>query len=113
MTSKNQLLVSSIEDLEKKYNFILKKKHGMIMDKSKIPQTCWALIPYVEFFYSKDQKERESLSRKIPKKAVHEFKQIVELYDAKLDEWLGGAEANSHEFSDEYIAFSLFRIKYL
>jgi hypothetical protein len=112
MTFKNQLLASSVEDLEKRYNFSPKKKYGMIMDKSKIPEQYWVLIPYIEFFYSKDQKERESLKKKMPKQAILDFKEILKMYDAPLDEWLAGEEAFRDVVSDEYTAFSLLRMYY-
>ena len=67
-------------------------------------------VPYAEFWGIPDDWARERLVRTAPPEALTNLKQVVEAYDGALDDWLGGAEADDPDQSDEYIAFSAMRI---
>ncbi len=80
------------------------------MNSKNIPKELRFFTPYLKFFISEDQSERDELIKIIPKKAMDDLNSLIEKHLDEIDNWLGGEEAENPLSSNEYIYFSILRI---
>jgi hypothetical protein len=67
-------------------------------------------LPYAEFWGFADDWTREDLVERAPLEVKRNLKDVVAIFDRKLDDWLAGPEAAGPHFSDEYVAFTAMRM---
>lgn len=97
------------DEMQSLYGSFYAQSPKVKLDRRRIPEQFWALIPYAEFWGIADDWTREDLLRKAPPLALRNLKEVVAKVDDDLDEWLAGPEADDSP-SDEYIAFSVMRL---
>lgn len=82
----------------------------IVLDKDKCPKELHPLLPYAEFWGISDDLIRENLIESANKDILINLKEVVNVYDDLLDDWLCSDEAYSESPSKEYIAFSAMRM---
>jgi hypothetical protein len=75
------------------------------LDRRKVPEKFWPLLPYAEFWGIADDWARQDLLKQAPAEIQRNLKQVVATFDNALDEWLAGPEADNPTPTDEYVAF--------
>lgn len=82
-------------------------EHGpkLELDRARIPEQFWRLIPYAEFWGAADDSLRGRLLQDVPHEVLQNLKLVVTTFDDDLEKWLIGPEADASNPSDEYIAF--------
>ena len=76
------------------------------LDRAKVPESVWPLLPYAAFWGAADDWTRESLVKAAPPEVQRNLKHAVATFENALDEWLLGPEVDRRNPSDEYIAFA-------
>lgn len=82
----------------------------MKLNKTKIPEVLWNLIPLAEKFGISDDGYRWDCIQQATDDELAELKQMVNDFDDHFDEWLAGPESSNYPFSEEYIAFTALRM---
>ena len=100
--------VNNVEELENKYGYP-RISFSFRININNLPEDLRFLVPYMEYFVSDHQKERERFIEHVPPKALEDLSMIISICDNKLDEWLGGPEADIFPIKPEYTALSLLR----
>jgi hypothetical protein len=98
------------KELEKKYNFKSFYKEIVKVDLNNIPNDLHFFKPYIEFFVSESQGEREFFMGKAPIEAFKDLDKLLFSYINEIENWLAGPEASMKFFSKEYIYFSIMRL---
>jgi len=81
------------------------------IDKKNVPKKYHELIPHVERLGIFNDVERESIFRNLSEAEKEVQVALYKKYDVLLDAWLAGPESNRPEVSDEYIAFTMWRME--
>lgn len=97
-------------EMQEKYGSFFQSGAKQRLDRSRVPEALWPLMPYAAFWGVADAWAREKLAQKAPPTVQDNLKAIVAAYEDDLDEWLAGDEASSPEPSPEYVAFSAMRM---
>jgi hypothetical protein len=97
--------ILSTEQMKQLYGSFYERSPKVRLDRRKVPEKFWPLLPYAEFWGVSDDWTREDLVKHAPADAQQNLKRVVAAFDTELDEWLAGPEADDHHPSDEYIAF--------
>ena len=92
----------------------MRKRHGLTtenrpiikLDPSNVPEKLRHLILLEEEFGIGDDLIRADLLAKTSSSRLTEMNHEVRLREVALEEWLAGPDAQSPEFSAEYLAFS-------
>jgi len=100
----------SREGLERRYGRFYASSERQALSEAYIPQPLHPLIHYAELWGIADDLARERLVMSAPEVAREDLVGLVDAFEADLDEWLGGPEADSTNPSDEYVAFSAMRM---
>ncbi len=103
MTDKTEILTA--EEMRQWYGGFYTSSPMVRLDRSKVPEQFWPLLPYAEFWGIADDWTREDLIEKAPPEVLQNLKQVLATFDEALDEWLAGPEADDRSPSDEYVAF--------
>jgi hypothetical protein len=107
---KDYFEVGSTKALRQKYGLNAKNRPTVRLDKARIPQVLWPLIPDAELLGIADDLIRDDVWQHLPKNRRDKITARVNSFDAELDDWLGGREAQSSRPSPEYVAFSALRM---
>ena len=102
--------ILSADEMKQLYGSFYDSGPKIRLDRNKVPERFWPLLPYAEFWGIPDDSTREMLVRKASPQVQRDLKKIVAAIDNDLDEWLAGPEADEPNPSDEYIAFSAMRM---
>jgi hypothetical protein len=108
MTKTPEIL--SAEQMKRLYGEFYDCSLKLQLDRRRIPEKFWPLLPYAEFWGLADDSLRENLVRHACPDVQQNLKQVVAVFDNAMDDWLAGPEANGTTFSDEYIAYSAMRM---
>ncbi len=100
----------SAEEMRRKYKLTAENRPTLSLDAARVPARLRALAPLAEFWGVSDDLIRADLLRTASREAVAALKQTVAAHEDELDDWLAGPEADSHEPSPEYLAFSNMRM---
>lgn len=101
----DEIEVLTAEEMRRWYGGFYASSPMVHLDRSKVPEQFWPLLPYAEFWGIADDWTREVLIEKAPPAVLQNLKQVVASFDTALDEWLAGPEADNRNPTDEYIAF--------
>jgi hypothetical protein len=83
------------------------------LDSKKVPPAFRLLIPYAEIWGIGDDIYRDELVESAPPAAKADLLALGREFDASLDSWLAGPEADSpYSLSAEYLAFSNMRMAF-
>ena len=93
------------EGMKQRYGTFYDSSPKVQLDRQKVPEKLWPLLPYAEFWGIADDWTREDLLEEAPPEVQRNLKAVVAAYDGALNEWLAGLEASSRNPSDEYVAF--------
>lgn len=99
------LEVLTAEEMKQRYGRFYDQSPMVRLDRGKVPERFWPLLPYAEFWGIADDWTREDLIEKASADVRQNLKAVVAAHDSALQEWLAGAEASSRTPSDEYVAF--------
>ena len=102
--------VLNAESMKQWYGRYYDESPKLRLDRRKVPERFWPLLPYAEFWGFADDWTRQDLVDQAPPEVQRNLKQVVATFDRALDDWLAGPEAAGPSFSDEYIAFSALRM---
>ena len=99
-------------------NYAMKQSYGdfysespqVSLNKKKVPEELWPILPYAEFWGISDDSTREILIQKAPPEVQTNLKLVVAMFNEKMDNWLAGSEAENPRPSREYLAFSAMRM---
>lgn len=97
--------ILSAQPMRQQYGDFYDRSPMVRLDRSKVPEQFWPLLPYAEFRGNADNWTREGLIKQAPRGVQQNFKQVVAAFDSALGEWLAGPEADDRNPSDEYVAF--------
>lgn len=101
----DKITILTADEMRQWYGGFYTSSPMVRLDRSKIPQQFWPLLPYAEFWGLADDWSREELIEKAPSDVLQNLKQVIASFDKSLDEWLAGPEADNRNPSDEYVAF--------
>lgn len=97
-------------EMKQRYGSFYQRGQKLELDRAKVPERLWPLLPYAEFWGIADDLDRELLVKEAPKDLQQNFEAVVDSFDGELDEWLAGPEADERNPSDEYVAYSAMRM---
>jgi hypothetical protein len=97
--------VLTAEEMQQRYGSFYRSSPMARLDRIKVPEEFWPLLPYAEFWGIADDWTREDLVKNAPPDVRENLKRVVAAFDNALDEWLAGPEADSPNPTDAYIAF--------
>jgi len=100
----------SADEIKKRYGSFYHASPRLDLDKHKVPEEYWPLLPYAEFWGLSDDSDREDLINQAPHDIRKNLKEVVAAFDVVLDEWLAGPEADNPKPTLEYVAFSAMRM---
>ena len=102
----------SRDDLKRRYgNFFEPRTEPL--DEKKVPPAFRSLIPYAEIWGMSDDIYRDELVDGAPPVAKADLLALGREFDAQLDSWLAGPEADSpYNLSAEYLAFTHMRMAF-
>jgi hypothetical protein len=80
------------------------------LDRGRIPEQFWPLIPYAEHWGASDDWTREDLIESAPVEVLQNLKHVVAEFDNAMNEWLAGPEADDRPPSEEYVAYTAMRM---
>lgn len=97
----------------------LKRRYGEFferrtipLDTNKVPPAFRLLIPYAELWGIGDDIYRDELVKNAPPTAKADLLALGGEFDAPLDSWLAGPDADSRPLSEEYLAFTHMRMAF-
>ncbi len=102
--------ILTAEQMKQFYGGFYHRSPKVHLDRDKISERFWPLLPYAEFWGIADDLTREILVKQASADVQHNLKNAVAAFDSALDEWLAGPEADNPNPSSEYIAFSAMRM---
>ncbi len=102
--------VLTAEEMKYRYGNYYDQSPKLRLDRSKVPERFWPLLPYAEFWGFADDWTRQDLVEQAPPEVQRNLKHVVSTFDSALNEWLAGPESAGPSFSDEYIAFTALRM---
>jgi hypothetical protein len=108
MTSNADVL--SADEMKQRYGSFYDQSQKLRLDRTKVPQQLWPLLPYAEFWGFADDWTRQDLVEQAPPDVQRNLKAVVSTFDDAFDDWLAGPEAAGPNFSEEYIAFTALRM---
>ena len=82
----------------------------MKLASQNVPAGLRHLIPLAEEYGITDDGYRGDRMAKATSQEIIAIKEAIEKYDDLFDSWLAGPEADSDEYSMEYLAFSALRM---
>jgi hypothetical protein len=94
-------------EMRRVHGAFYQKSPKVRLDKKKVPEKYWHLLPYAEFWGIADDLDREQLVEDAPPDVQQNLKDVIVFYDNKLNEWLAGPESYNPNPTDEYVAFQL------
>ncbi len=97
------------DEMKELYGHFYEQSPKLPLDRGRIPERFWPLVPYAEFWGIPDDPSYEDLLQDAPLDVQRNLKAVVVRFDKDLDEWLAGPEADAPP-SPEYIAFSVMRL---
>jgi hypothetical protein len=97
--------ILSAEQMKRLYGRFYDRSPKFQLDRRRVPEKFWPLLPYAEFWGMADDSARQRLVKQAPAEIRRNLKQVVAAFDDALDEWLAGPEADNPTPTDEYIAF--------
>jgi hypothetical protein len=100
----------SAGEMRRRYGDFYDRNPKRHLDRGKVPEMFWPLLPYAEFWGVADDLMRENLVKGAPADARQDLKEAVALFDLAMDDWLAGPEADDTRPSDEYVAYSAMRM---
>lgn len=106
----NTPAILSAQQMKRWYGGFYDSSPKIRLDRSKVPEEFWPLLPYAEFWGIADDLTREILVKEAPADVQQDLKEAVTAFDDALDKWLAGPEADNPNPSDEYVAFSAMRM---
>ena len=110
MKNLEKFIVKSTNELQVRFNY----KHGfddtVILCEEKIPQNLHILIPYCDFFYVKDQAERESVMIDAPLDSLMFLEELIKILEDEIDDYLSGDNASNICSINEYRAIDQLRV---
>src|SRR5688572_16967812 len=77
------------------------------LETDDVPIHLRPLIPYARALGASDDSEWGHLIETLPTDLRRHLKILIATFNDQLDEWLAGPEADSTEWSDAYVAFSV------
>ena len=92
--------------MRQRYGSFYESSPNIALDRTKVPEQLWPLLPYAEFWGIADDWTREDLIEKAPPDVRRNLKEVVAAYDRLMEPWLAGPEASNPDPSDEYVAFA-------
>jgi hypothetical protein len=98
--------ILSAEQMQRRYGSFYNNSPKVYLDRNKVPEACWPLLPYAEFWGIADDSMRGRLVKHAPQDIQLNLKEAVSAFDNPLDEWLTGPEAEDANLSDEFVAFT-------
>jgi hypothetical protein len=101
----------SFDALKLRYGEFFERR-TVTLDAKKVPPAFRPLIPYAEIWGVKDDIDRGLLVENAPLAAKTDLLALGGEFDAPLDSWLAGPEADSRPLSQEYVAFSNMRMAF-
>ncbi|HYV44808.1 MAG TPA: hypothetical protein VFA20_08105 [Myxococcaceae bacterium] len=101
----------SRDALERRYGEFFERR-TVPLDAKKVPPAFRSLILYAEIWGVKDDIDRGLLVEGAPPAAKADLLALGGEFDAPLDAWLAGPEAESSPLSAEYVAFSNMRMAF-
>jgi len=78
------------------------------LEPDNVPPAFRHLIPLAEKYGVSDDCSRIDLIESLDHEELQECASFLDSYDAVLDGWLAGPEADGPDFTEEYIVFSAF-----
>lgn len=105
-----EINVLSDAHMRQMYGGFFERSPKVSVDKDRVPSELWPLIPYAEFWGIADDWAREDLVQQAPEEVKENLKAVLNAFNAALDVWLAGPEADLPTPSREYIAFSAMRM---
>ena len=110
MKNLEKFIVKSANELQMRFNY----KHGftdtVMLGEDKIPLNLHILIPYCNFFYVKDQAERERIMIDAPLDSLRFLEELIKVLEDEIDEYLGGDNASNICSTNEYRAIDQLRV---
>ena len=106
MENKPKFEVASGRVLREKYGLTAENRPNIQLDPLRVPNQFHAWIRLAERWGISDDLIRDDCLEKASVEEVCELLTFGEVYDAVLNEWLAGPEADSRKPSKEYVAFS-------
>ena len=89
------------------------ERRTALLDAQRVPPAFRLLIPYAEIWGIDDDIYRDELVEGAPLAAKADLLALGLEFDASLDSWLAGPEADSpYNLSAEYLAFSNMRMAF-
>jgi hypothetical protein len=108
--NKRGVEVAPAGELRKKYGLVAANRPRVNLDKRRVPETLWPLIPDAELVGVSDDLIREDVWNNMPEEQRRDVTARVHAAAEELEKWLGGPEAESETPSPEYVAFSALRL---
>ncbi len=96
--------VKSVSDIEKRYKFSQVKGDKFVVGENDYPKTLKVFVPYIDFFISESQPERESFFSKVPLSAISDTYRLIKAKESDLNFWF---DNESNKLSNKFIALSL------
>jgi hypothetical protein len=91
--------ILSADQMKRQYGRFYNSSPRLRLDRDKVPEQFWPLLPYAEFWGIADDWTRERLVKQAPADVRLNLKETVSAFDNALDEWLAGPEADNPLFS--------------
>jgi len=98
--------IYSADQMRKRYDSFYDQSPKQNLDRRKVPEELWPLLPYAEFWGIADELTRDILVKQAPADVQRNLKDAVATFENALEEWLAGPETDNPNPSDEYIAFA-------
>jgi hypothetical protein len=98
------------EQMRQVYGRFYDHASEMQLDRRRVPDKLWPLLPYAAFWGIPDDWTRTDLVDAAPAHVKENLKAVVARFDKDLDEWLAGPEADQPDLSNEYVAFTALRM---
>lgn len=98
--------ILSADQMKRRYGSFYDTSPMVHLDRRKVPEKIWPLLPYAEFWGVADDWTRETLVKQALADVQQNLKQAVSAFEDALEEWLAGPEADNPNPSDEYVAFA-------
>jgi len=100
----------SIHSMKDKYGSFYESSPKVQLDRVKVPEELWPLLPYAEFWGISDDSIRELLVQQAPQAVQENLKAVLSRFNPALDRWLAGEEADNPKPCREYVAYSAMRM---
>jgi hypothetical protein len=80
------------------------------LDPRDVPASLQGLIPYAEIWGISDDTLRSRIFDQSPANLIEQLRALLAFFEAELEDWFTGPDADRADPSDAYVAFSAMRM---